>query len=89
MNHRWRKRTTQDHLPRKELSDSDDFYASLKSQVSQTRAEENDEATRTIDLESSDMTTKDKLLNTIKVIDTQISSLKRKTLIHLINLGNI
>jgi hypothetical protein len=61
---------------------------SLKNQVSQTRAAENDEAPRTPDVESSDMTTKDKLLDAIKLLDKQIDSLKRKTLEHYISLGN-
>ena len=52
-------------------------------------ADENDEVTQTIDLESSDMTNKNKLLHTIKILDKQINSLLRKTLIHYISLGNI
>jgi len=67
----------------------EDFYKSLKAQVSQSRAAENEEPSQSTDAESSDMTTKIKLLDAIKVLDKKIHFLKRKTLEHYISLGNL
>ena len=65
----------------------DDFYKSPKDQVCQSKAAENDEASRNTDVESSDMTTKVKLLDAIKVLNSKINLLKQQTLEHYIRLG--
>ena len=74
---------------KKNVDRFDNFYASLKKQVTQTMAENNEETPQNPSLESSKLTTKDKLLDQIKLLDVKINSLKRKTLEHYITLGEI
>ena len=64
------------------------FIQSLKSQVSTTMADDDDETTTASDIESLRMKNKDELLQAIKILDKKINAFQRKTLAHYISLGD-